>query len=252
MALPAIAAAYTEDPLEAAIDAVRIAVGLLRRTTASLSLTPKMNAAGVDITPGHATDRAPSCRSESLRQPAFSECRSIRRHDGLVFVARPRHWFRHQRRIDLHPAVTPLRDPAPRGSVMTDYVILFPADSEAEWDQGTEADHQAVYENDNEFGRLLEQRGGRITGGAELASTRRTRVVRRGPNGTRPGHQRALRRVRGAAGGLLPGLHRRRGRPHRGHQGTDPIAPGGRNPSRRGLGLGLIRRHGPRPATPVA
>jgi hypothetical protein len=67
---------------------------------------------------------------------------------------------------------------------MTDYVILFPADSEAEWDRGTEADHQAVYDTDHEFGRLLEQRGGRITGGAELASTRRTRVVRRGPNGT--------------------------------------------------------------------
>jgi hypothetical protein len=67
---------------------------------------------------------------------------------------------------------------------MTDYVVLFPADSEAEWDQGTEADHEAVYESDNEFARLLEQRGGRITGGAELASARRTRVVRRGPNGT--------------------------------------------------------------------
>ena len=67
---------------------------------------------------------------------------------------------------------------------MTDYVILFPADCEAEWDRGTEADHQAVYDNDVEFGRLLEQRGGRITGGAELATTRRTRVVRRGPNGT--------------------------------------------------------------------
>jgi len=67
---------------------------------------------------------------------------------------------------------------------MTDYVILFPADNEAEWNQGTEADHQAVYDTDNEFGRLLEQRGGRIIGGAELASTRRTRVVRRGPNGT--------------------------------------------------------------------
>src|SRR4029453_11890465 len=77
-----------------------------------------------------------------------------------------------------------MRDPAPRGSVMTDYVILFPADNEAEWDQGTEADHQAVYDTDNELGRLLEQRGGRITGGAELASTRRTRVVRRSPNGT--------------------------------------------------------------------
>jgi hypothetical protein len=67
---------------------------------------------------------------------------------------------------------------------VTDYVILFPADSEAEWDQGTESDHQGTYDTDVEFGRLLEQRGGRITGGAELASTRRTRVVRRGPNGT--------------------------------------------------------------------
>jgi hypothetical protein len=67
---------------------------------------------------------------------------------------------------------------------MTDYVILFPADSEARREQGTEADHQAVYECDYEFGRLLEQRGGRITGGAELATARRSRVVRRGPNGT--------------------------------------------------------------------
>ncbi len=67
---------------------------------------------------------------------------------------------------------------------MTDYVVLFPADNEAEWDQGTEADHAAVYETDLEFARLLEERGAQITGGAELASTRRTRVVRRGPNGT--------------------------------------------------------------------
>jgi hypothetical protein len=67
---------------------------------------------------------------------------------------------------------------------MTDYVILFPADREDRWGPGaTEADHQAVYENDYEFGRLLEQSGGRITGGAELASARRTRVVRRGSAG---------------------------------------------------------------------
>ena len=67
---------------------------------------------------------------------------------------------------------------------MTDYVIMFPADHEAEWDAGTEADHQAVYDTDLEFGRLLEQRGGKITGGAELATKRRTHTVRRGPNGT--------------------------------------------------------------------
>ena len=67
---------------------------------------------------------------------------------------------------------------------MTDYVVMFPADRETEWDAGSEPDHQAVYDTDQEFGRLLEQRGGKITGGAELATKRRTRVVRRGPNGT--------------------------------------------------------------------
>jgi hypothetical protein len=67
---------------------------------------------------------------------------------------------------------------------MARYVVMFPADNEAEWDAGTDADHQAVYDNDLEFGRLLEERGGRIDGGRELDSVRRTRVVRRGPNGT--------------------------------------------------------------------
>jgi hypothetical protein len=67
---------------------------------------------------------------------------------------------------------------------MTDYIVLFPADREDEWDAGAEADHQAVYDNDHEFARLLEQRGGKIVGGAELSSSRRSRAVRRGPNGT--------------------------------------------------------------------
>ena len=43
---------------------------------------------------------------------------------------------------------------------MTDYVILFPADREDEWESATEEERQAVYENDYEFGRLLEKRGG--------------------------------------------------------------------------------------------
>jgi hypothetical protein len=67
---------------------------------------------------------------------------------------------------------------------MASYVVMFPADNEQEWESGTEAEHQAVYDADMEFGRLLEQRGGVITGGRELASSRRARVVRRGPNGT--------------------------------------------------------------------
>jgi hypothetical protein len=64
------------------------------------------------------------------------------------------------------------------------YVVMFPADNEEAWEAGTEADHQAVYDTDAEFGRLLEQRGGQITGGRELAGSRHTHVVRRGPNGT--------------------------------------------------------------------
>jgi hypothetical protein len=67
---------------------------------------------------------------------------------------------------------------------MTDYMILFPADREDEWEGKTEQERKAVYETDYEFGRLLEQRGGRMTGGAELATARRARAVRRGPNGT--------------------------------------------------------------------
>jgi hypothetical protein len=67
---------------------------------------------------------------------------------------------------------------------MTDYMILFPADREDEWDGKTKEERQAVYENDYEFGRLLEQRGGRMTGGAELSTWKKAHAIRRGPNGT--------------------------------------------------------------------
>ena len=67
---------------------------------------------------------------------------------------------------------------------MARYVVMFPADNEAEWEAGTDADHQLTYDSDQEFARLLEKRGGAITGGRELDSSRHTRVVRRGPNGT--------------------------------------------------------------------
>jgi hypothetical protein len=67
---------------------------------------------------------------------------------------------------------------------MARYVVMFPADNEAEWDAGTDADHQVTYDNDREFGRLLEKRGGTITGGRELDSSHHSHVVRRGPNGT--------------------------------------------------------------------
>jgi hypothetical protein len=67
---------------------------------------------------------------------------------------------------------------------MTSYLILFPADREDEWDGKTAEERQAVYENDYEFGRLLEQRGGQRTGGAELSTWKRAHAIRRGPNGT--------------------------------------------------------------------
>lgn len=67
---------------------------------------------------------------------------------------------------------------------MTDYVILFPADNEAEWDAGTEADHQATFDTDAEFARLLGDRGGAITGGAGLTHSREARTIRRGPGAT--------------------------------------------------------------------
>ena len=67
---------------------------------------------------------------------------------------------------------------------MTSYLILFPADREDEWEGRIKEEKQAVYENDYEFGRLLEQRGGRMTGGAELSTWKQAHAIRRGPNGT--------------------------------------------------------------------
>jgi hypothetical protein len=64
------------------------------------------------------------------------------------------------------------------------YVVMFPADDEAEWEAGTEADHQAVYDSDVEFSRLLEARGGAVTGGAEISHSSRARTIRRGPDGS--------------------------------------------------------------------
>ena len=64
---------------------------------------------------------------------------------------------------------------------MTEYVVMFPADNEAEWEEGTEADHQATFDTDYEFGRLLTARGGAVTGGAGLAHSSKGRTLTRGP-----------------------------------------------------------------------
>lgn len=63
---------------------------------------------------------------------------------------------------------------------MSTYVVLFPADNEAEWEAGSESDHQATYDTDQEFARLLAAAGGAITGGAGLAPSSRARTLRRG------------------------------------------------------------------------
>jgi hypothetical protein len=64
---------------------------------------------------------------------------------------------------------------------VTEYVVMFPADNEAEWEAGTEADHQATFETDAEFGRLLATRGGAVTGGAGLTHSSKARTITRGP-----------------------------------------------------------------------
>ena len=66
---------------------------------------------------------------------------------------------------------------------MTDYVLLFPADDEAAWQRGTDADHQVTFDTDAEFARLLRASGGAITGGAALEPSSETQTLRRGPDG---------------------------------------------------------------------
>jgi hypothetical protein len=58
---------------------------------------------------------------------------------------------------------------------------MFPADNEAEWEAGTEADHQAIFDTDYEFGQLVKARGGAVTGGAGLTHSSRARTIKRGP-----------------------------------------------------------------------
>jgi hypothetical protein len=63
---------------------------------------------------------------------------------------------------------------------VAEYVVMFPADNEAEWEAGTEGDHQATFDTDFEFVQLLKARGGAITGGAGLAHSSRARTIKRG------------------------------------------------------------------------
>jgi hypothetical protein len=64
---------------------------------------------------------------------------------------------------------------------MTDYVVMFPADSEANWENRTDAERQATFDTDYEFGQLLEARGGAVIGGAGLTHSSQARTIKRGP-----------------------------------------------------------------------
>jgi hypothetical protein len=63
------------------------------------------------------------------------------------------------------------------------YVVLLPGD-EAAWTAATEDQRQATYAQHHEFAKRLEERGHRVTGGAELADSSEAKVLRTSPDGT--------------------------------------------------------------------
>jgi hypothetical protein len=65
---------------------------------------------------------------------------------------------------------------------MTEYVVLLPGD-EAEWEAATEERRQATYGKHREFAKLLQERGHRVTGGAELAPSSEATVLRTDADG---------------------------------------------------------------------
>ena len=60
---------------------------------------------------------------------------------------------------------------------MTTYAVLLPGD-EATWESASEEQRAAMYAKHGEFARLLEERGHKVTGGAELTHSRTAKVVR--------------------------------------------------------------------------
>jgi hypothetical protein len=67
---------------------------------------------------------------------------------------------------------------------MSRYVVMFPADNEEQRASATEEQQQATFDTDFEFGKLLEARGGAVTGGAGLTLSKEARTIRRGPRAT--------------------------------------------------------------------
>jgi hypothetical protein len=65
---------------------------------------------------------------------------------------------------------------------MTTYVVLLPGD-ESTWESATPEQRAGIYETHGRFAALLEQRGHKITGGAQLTHSRDAKQVRRGAAG---------------------------------------------------------------------
>lgn len=63
---------------------------------------------------------------------------------------------------------------------MPQYAVLFPADDEAQWEAASDAERQATFDTDYEFGQRLAARGGAVTGGAGLQDSRHARTLSRG------------------------------------------------------------------------
>ncbi|KRB78062.1 hypothetical protein ASE01_07805 [Nocardioides sp. Root190] len=66
---------------------------------------------------------------------------------------------------------------------MTEYVVLLTGNEKA-WEAASPEEQAAMFEQHGEFSRLLEERGHRITGGAQLDSSRTAKVVRADADGT--------------------------------------------------------------------
>ena len=64
---------------------------------------------------------------------------------------------------------------------MPRYVVMFPADNEAEWATRTDAERQQTFDTDFEFGQLLEAQGGAVVGGAAVTHSSEARTLMRGP-----------------------------------------------------------------------
>ena len=62
---------------------------------------------------------------------------------------------------------------------MSEFVVLIHDSDEEAWLTASDEEKQTVYDTDLEFGRLLAERGGKITGGRELAHSGGARVLRR-------------------------------------------------------------------------